>query len=241
MNLTSLVVHGLLVALTSAGAVTRATAGPTPAAGCAELPRPSMRIRLVIEPGVPSGIQEELEVAVATVWRAEGITISWLPEAPAGQTDPATALWLRITPHSIGDLRTRHEPTLGLVRFVGQAARADVLVSYGAVREWVRRERDRRFRVLFPGMTRLESLEFGGFHQLARRALGYAAAHEIGHFVLGSKTHDATGLMRRDLVPRTVAATEHRDLRLSDTSRLALADRLVQAAACPTSSAHNPQ
>lgn len=204
-------------------------------ANCAELPRPTMRIRLVLEAGVPADLRAEIETRVTEVWRGEGLTLSWLPQAPVGQADPATNLWLRITLAPIGDLRTQDEPTLGVVRFLGRVPRPDVLVSYGAVREWVRRERDRRFRVVFPGMSRQDSLEFGGFEVLARHALAYAAAHEVGHFVLGTKSHDPNGLMRRDLVARTVAEPEHPDLRLSQASRQVLAGRLMLAASCPTS------
>ncbi len=191
-----------------------------------------MRIRLVVEPGVPDDVRPDVEASVATVWRNEGLAIAWLPDTPAGHGDRTTDFWLRIVARPLGRIGQQHTPALGVVRFVGDIPRQDVVVSYGAVREWVRHERDRRFRVLFGGMTRLESLEFGGFDLLARRALGLAAAHEVGHFVLASKTHDTSGLMRRDLVPRTVESSEHRDLHLSDASRRLLAARLARAALC---------
>lgn len=199
---------------------------------CAALPRPEMRIRLVVEPAVPPNVRSEVEAAVTAVWRGEGLRLTWLPEAVAGQAGPMTNVWLRVVARPLDDVRARTAHPLGVVRFVGDIPRQDVVVSYGAVRDWARRERDRRFLVVFPGMTRLASLEFGGFEWLARRALGLAAAHEIGHYVLASKTHDASGLMRRDLEPRTVAAVEHRDHHLSVTSRHRLAGRLASAAAC---------
>jgi hypothetical protein len=62
--------------------------------------------------------------------------------------------------------------------------------------------------------------------------VAYAAAHEVGHFVLGMKSHDGAGLMRRDLVARVVASVEDRDLILSDNSRRRLQQRLAQGAAC---------
>lgn len=210
------------------------------AMACAVLPRPEMRIRLVVEPEVPADVRPEVEAAVTAVWRGEGLTLTWLPEAPIGRADPTTNVWLRVVARQLDDLRARKAHPLGVVRFVGDIPRQDVVVSYGAVREWARRERDRRFRLLFPGMTRLDSLEFGGFEWLARRALGLAAAHEIGHYVLASKTHDASGLMQRELLPRTVAAVEHRDHHLSVTSRHRLAGRLASAARCPLAPTATP-
>ncbi|MEZ5292757.1 MAG: hypothetical protein R2745_16875 [Vicinamibacterales bacterium] len=212
-----------------------ASPAPTPPAArvCAVLPRPSLRIRLVLEPGVPEELRPVVESTVATVWRSEGLTIAWLPEAPPGHVDRTTAFWLRIVTGPLGDLARQAEPTLGMVRFMGDVPRPDVLVSLAAVREWARRERDRHFRVIFHGMTRLDGLEFAGYDELARRGLGYAAAHEVGHFVLGLKSHDRAGLMRRALAACTVADVEHPDHRLSPESRERLRRRLAQGAACP--------
>lgn len=219
-----------LVAAALAGPATSPAARP---ADCLSLPRPTMRVRLVLEPGVDADLRGLVERTVATVWRGEGIAVEWLPPSPVGQADPTTSMWLRLTLAPIGDLRTQHEPTLGVVRVAGGVPRPDVIVSVGAVREWIRRERDRRFRTQFMGMSRLSSLDFGGFDVLADRAVGYAAAHEVGHFVLASTTHDPRGLMRRDLVARTGARVEHCDLRLSNASRERLRQRLELAAACP--------
>lgn len=236
--------HTLILASVSLATAVSASAasdidGPA-AMACAVLPRPVMRIRLVVEPAVPADVRSEVEAAVTAVWHGEGLTLTWLPEAPAGQAHPTTNVWLRVVARPLDDVRARKAHPLGVVRFVGDIPRQDVVVSYGAVRDWARRERDRRFLVVFPGMTRLASLEFGGFEWLARRALGLAAAHEIGHYVLASKTHDASGLMRRELVPRTVAAVEHRDHHLSFTSRHRLAGRLASAAACQLPPAATP-
>jgi hypothetical protein len=223
----------LLPTLLAAFVASLPAAADAPAADCLSLPRPTMHVRLVLESGVAPDLRGVVERTVATVWRGEGIAVEWLPPSPPGPADPKTSMWLRLTLAPIGDLRTQHEPTLGVVRVAGGAPRPDIVVSVGAVREWIRRERDRRFRTLFMGMSRLSSLDFGGFDVLADRAVGYAAAHEVGHFVLASTTHDPRGLMRRDLVARTVARVEHRDLRLSDASHERLQQRLALAAACP--------
>jgi hypothetical protein len=224
--------HALLPALLAAVLADVPATHDARSAACRSLPRPTMRVRLILEPGVAPNLSDVVERTVATVWRGEGIAVEWLPPHPPGQPDPTTSMWLRMTLAPIGDLRTQHEPTLGVVRVAGGVPRPDVIVSVGAVREWIRRERERRFRTLFMGMSRLWSLEFGGFDELADRAVGYAAAHEVGHFVLASTTHDARGLMRRDLVARTVAQVEHRDLRLSEPSRQRLRQRLALAASC---------
>lgn len=198
---------------------------------CAVLPRPVLRVRIVIEPGLPQDLRAEVEATVSAVWRREGLSLIWLPEAPAGAADPTTNFWLRISSRLLGDPR-QDEPVLGLVRFAGDIPRPEVLVSFEAVREWMRGERARRFRVLFFGMSQLNSLEFGGFDVLARRAVAYVAAHEIGHFVLGTKSHDRSGLMQRDLVARSLTRRESPDFALSAESRRRLTDRLELGVAC---------
>jgi hypothetical protein len=207
-------------------------APPNDAALCAILPRQTLRIRLVIEPDVPQDLRTLIESTVATVWRGEGLSIDWRPPQPADSTDRTTHFWLRVTTRLLGRTRNEREQTLGVVRFFGDLPHHDVLVSWTAAREWSRLERVREHRSTFVGVSRHLSLDFGGYEELARRAVAYAAAHEVGHFVLGLKSHDGAGLMRRDLVARVVASVEDRDLILSDKSRRRLQQRLVQGAAC---------
>jgi hypothetical protein len=211
--------------------------GPGLAAECAVLPRATMHVRLVLEPDVPQDLRAQVESTVATIWRGEGLTIEWLPYTPPGEADPRTSLWLRVTTRWIEAPGYGPDTTLGAVRFLGGVPHHDVLVSWTAVREWARAERDRQFRSIFVGVSRDASLEFGGFEVLARRAAALAAAHEVGHFILASKTHDKSGLMRRGLMPSTVAAVEHPDLSLSVGSRQRLQDRLAQGATCANSPA----
>lgn len=206
-------------------------------AACAVLPRQELRVRIVLDPHIPQDLRAEVESTVAAVWRTEGLSFVWLLAAPAGAADPTTSFWLRITAHPIGDLGVQPEPVLGVVRFAGDVPRPEVLVSYAAVREWMLRERARRFRVLFFGMSRLDTLEFGGFEVLARRAVAHAAAHEVGHYVLGSKAHDRSGLMRRDLLARSLTRRGSPDLALSPESRRRLSRRLEQGAACASAAA----
>lgn len=233
----TLTIAAALFAVAGAGvpetAAPAASAAPGSAAECAVLPRPTMRVRLVLERDVPEDLRPLVEATVTTVWRGEGLTVEWLPYSAAGGTDRNTNLWLRVTAKLLGDSAHRGDPTLGTVRFFGAVPHPDVLVSWTAAQEWARRERGRRYFSTFAG-ARHSSLTFGGFEELSRRAVALAAAHEVGHFVLGLKTHDGSGLMRHDLVPRIVAAVEDRDLILSDKSRRRLRQRLAQGAACPS-------
>lgn len=231
--------HTLVTALTSAAAFVLscvaqpAFAAPAPAAReCAILPRTEMHIRLVLEPGVPDDLRSEIESTVTAVWRGEGLRVRWMPFVPADAEAPRVDLWLRVVDRPLGPRTRAGEPTLGVVRFIGGLPHHDVLVSWPAVVEWIAADRNRRLGGAFTGALRTAHLELGGYDVLARRALAHAAAHEVGHFVLGVRSHDRGGLMRRDLVPRTVIDLDPRDLRLSNGNRRRLSQRLVRAAAC---------
>lgn len=235
MERTRLVVLALSLMLLSSRGAVAAPAAPRPALAeeCDVLPRPTMRVRLVLERGVPDALRDELQTSIAAVWRTEGLLLTWLPAAAAGEGNPTTDIWLRITTRVFGDIARQAEPTLGVVRFIGALPHRDVLVSYTAVREWIRRERDRRYPALFPAsVSRLVGLDWGGFEALAREALGYAAAHEVGHFVLGTRQHDASGLMRRDLAS-AIGTGPPTAFQLADDSRLRLVERVDRAATCP--------
>lgn len=219
--------------LLSAGmAAARGAVAPGLDGLCAVLPRPEMHARLVTEAGVPADLGGEVAAVVQRMWRSEGLVLILAP-ADSGRTALNDGEFrLRLTMRPIAAGAQQPEPALGVVHFTGDLPHPDVTVSFGAVLDWVRRERDRRFRVVFFGTSRQQSLEFGGFDALARRAVAIAAAHEVGHFVLGTKAHDRGGLMRRDLALRAAEGGEPRDLALSALSRARLRDRLQQAATC---------
>lgn len=202
-----------------------------PAAECVALPRPTMRIRLILERDVPTNLRAPLETVIADVWRDEGIQIQWLPGAAAGQGDPSTNIWLRITAKTI-DTRRQPAPTLGHVRFMDGVPHSHVVVSWQAVQDWVRMQRDRMFGNHFVGAPHA-GLRIAGFDAFAVRALGYAAAHEVGHFVLASRGHDRDGLMRPDIGPMVAGDSTPADLRLAPASRETLRSRLLRGAECP--------
>lgn len=203
--------------------------GPAPV--CAALPQPTMRMRLILEADIPDRLRATLETVIAEVWRDEGIAIHWLPAAAPGYGDPLTNIWLRITSKTL-DRRPTPLPTLGYVRFMNGVPHPHVLVSWQAVQDWVRAQRDRAFGAQFRGASHA-GLGTAGFDEFAVRALGYAAAHEVGHVVLASRTHDRDGLMRPDIVSMVVGTNASLDVRLSPSSRAALRSRLLLGAECP--------
>ena len=203
-------------------------------ADCAILPRPSMHIRLTLELGVPEDLRGQIESTVASVWRNEGITVEWLPYAEPGEVLD-TDVWMRVRSGPLSDLQSRAKPTLGVVRFIDGLPERRVVLSWGAAREWAFRERDRRVGNLFFGTARLTKLELGSYEESARRVLSFAAAHELGHFVLGALWHDRRGLMRPGILSNTLAVIDTPDLRLSPAARRRLQERLALGASCASS------
>ncbi len=183
--------------------------------------------RLVILPGVPLELRADLEATVTSVWRNEGLTLEWLPASSPRTPD----FWLRLLPRPIANV-DKDDLALGSVPFVGAVPQPHLVVSYAAVITWMRRERNRRMPGVFFGMEQLDTLAVGGYDVIARRTLAYTAAHEIGHYVLATKTHDRDGLMRRAVSLDAIADPEHSGIALSARSRQRLEARMAEGEAC---------
>jgi hypothetical protein len=75
------------------------------------------------------------------------------------------------------------------------------------------------------------------------RAMGRALAHELGHFLLDTKLHTSTGLMRANFSAAEFFMPETRQFRLSDIQRLQAAARVDQVplvASSTTSGSSSP-
>lgn len=197
---------------------------------CAVLPRGGLRIGLAIEPDVPQDLRAGVVAIVTDVWRREGLAIEWELSGGSHPVERSTYLGLRLTTRHLGHPASG-EPALGVVRFIGDLPVPDVLVSWTAVLEWARRERLLERRWPLNAVSRDPAFDFGHIG-LARRAAAYAAAHEVGHFVLGMKGHDRAGLMQSRLLPKVLATADDLGPPLSAASRRRLRDRQVRGAAC---------
>jgi hypothetical protein len=156
---------------------------------CHVLPRTEMVVRLTVNSPLITDQGAAIRQVVSEIWAGEGILIRWV----ANSVKPT---WAGLDAWIVAGHQSVHasKPTaLGAVQFGADGLPGRLLrLSVDAVETWVMTwgaaqhgvEHARHFRrTLAP-------------EALLSRALGFAAAHELGHFMLASKSHASAGLMQ---------------------------------------------
>ena len=143
---------------------------------------PPMLVSVTADAGVSTSLVERLLDEAALIWRAAGISIVWQ------RTGGPAQLHLTIG-HARGSGGDEASVPLGWIRFDDDhAPQPEVYLSYVNASTLL----DQSGPVV-GSRARMPRAEV---ETLLGRAMGRALAHEIGHYLLASKAHTATGLMR---------------------------------------------
>jgi hypothetical protein len=219
----------LAVAWSSAhasGAPAASFSDATRAADCQILPRAAMRVRLTLDSDHLVDAAPAIREITTTAWAREGLDLRWTDDAPgAVLTWEEVDLWVLIRPEAAS---RRNPRAMGAVLFAGDAPHPLIRVSTDAVIAWVRRDTAALFRT---AARTADLLALGTARDLVVQATGYTVAHEIGHYVLASRTHAREGLMAA-VYERPRALATAAALSLDARSRGRLAERLARGAAC---------
>ena len=156
---------------------------------CGDAPRPPVRLHLVDRAGLSRDAREELMRETVAPWRVAGASVKWaaaMPVRPAALGEPKD-LYVFIEADAAATIDERHLPMASIL-FLGGQPTTHITVHAGHVA--------RRLAAL-----RLDDVRLADRPRLLRnrilgRVLGRAVAHELGHFLFGSREHTATGLMR---------------------------------------------
>jgi len=153
--------------------------------GATDLPSnlPPLRIVVVTTPAMNRSFADDTLTEAARIWRAAGLTIEWrsgVAPAPGEESSDVT-----VTFDDGPTPSTNGNATLGWIAFSGpDAPIPDIHLSRGNAAELMTRT----------ASTRDAPIVWQEF--LLSRALGRALAHELGHYLLRSRAHEPTGLMR---------------------------------------------
>jgi len=208
-------------ALSAAGAN---SAGPVPAAVCQVLPRTQMRLRLSMVDEGDRLNAGAISQHASQIWQAEGLSIEWLPpNAPPSWKN--LDAWVQIRRGPVAGA----ESAFGAVRFQGEVPSKLIQVSIANTAKRVVSNLSARLR-LPPGA--FFSLEVGDSRQVLERALGYAVAHELGHYLLATKEHSGAGLMRQSFDPAADLAPRSTNATLDPDNRDRLRQRIDMASQC---------
>ena len=148
--------------------------------------RSPLRVRLTIATGEWRSAEPVIRRLVEETWQPAGLAIDWVDD-PEARWD-AIDFWIAVV----------HTPTtgdevevLGFVRFDCDRPRRMARVSIDAALMWARRYQARRLKKTLGDLRGLAD-----FPDLIHHVLGYTAAHEMGHFVLATKSHASSGVMK---------------------------------------------
>jgi hypothetical protein len=145
------------------------------------------------------------------IWRPAGITFTWHRRASTEALD-ASRLHVTIDHQRLSP--TDEHTTLGWIMFTGGEAEPSIHVSIAGAED------------LLLGANSFDNTVTVRHDMLIDRALGRALSHELGHYLLGSKTHTPRGLMRASWPPRQVFGEERRGFELSAEQRSVAAQRV---------------
>jgi hypothetical protein len=156
---------------------------------CGDVPRPPVRLHLVDRAGLSIDTRDALMRETLAPWRAVGAVVAWgaaNPLRPAGLGEPKDLyVFVEADAEETSDgqpmpmasiLFTNGQPTTHITAHAGHVARRLAMLRLS----------DRRL-VDHPGIVR---------DRILGRVLGRAIAHEVGHFLRGSREHTGAGLMR---------------------------------------------
>ena len=184
------------------------------------------RVHVALNVAVPTSIPSRIAVhaveETAAIWGRYGVDVSLQPPLSGGAI-PSDAIVLDVV---VGDQRTgSSKAPLGAIRFSPDGTPGGTItVFYDDVV---------RFSTHLGAVDSPEpSWPSGRIAQVTARVLGRVLAHEIGHFLLRSPLHAASGLMRpvQPAPDPCMGATTHFLLSKAEVARL---DRLLGLTAEP--------
>lgn len=176
----------------------------------------TLRARLTISSGVAEHAGPIVRRAIEDAWRPEGLTFQWVTEG-GDDTWRGVDVWIA----AVHGMKSSEEAAvMGIAQFEGDVPLRLIRVSIDAVVGWIRQH-----QMAAPGAQAPPPRDTVDGDLLVAQTLGYAAAHEVGHFVLASRTHASSGLMQA--VQRAPAMLNRPSTwRLDAVSRVRLQQRL---------------
>ena len=225
--LTFIVSAGLLAAA-PIDADTRADRGESSTAPNASSARtlPPIGVSVLVAPQIPSATVSRLLAETAEIWRPNGVTFDWLFPSPAGAygetPDPgryrASTLTVTIG-NERGSARRISELPLGWIRFDG-ASEPEPLIHLSYANASALLEESTGIVGNLHGMPQLER------EMYMSRVMGRALAHELGHYLLASKSHTVRGLMQTSRSASELFGRDRVHFELDSSQRRAALSRL---------------
>jgi hypothetical protein len=143
----------------------------------------ALTVNVSVAPEVSATLVSRVLAETDDIWRSSGLTFAW-QRAPR---EAAAATLHVVIGHDVRPARNGGL-AIGWIVFEDSKPEQEIYLSYSNARQLM---------VESPGVVGVvDRMPIMEREMLLARALGRALAHEIGHYVLASKAHTLTGLMR---------------------------------------------
>jgi len=198
---------------------------------------PPITIGISVPGSIPATLIPRILAETDAVWRGAGLTFVWRRKDEAAvrpiDAGPCLMATLRVTVGGRGsDAQQRRGNTmaLGWIVFDDGSPEPEIYLSYDNSVAYLEGAR---------GIVGLvDRMPIAERETLLGRAMGRALAHEIGHYLLASKTHTARGLMQATHTASEFFGFERSAFLVDAAQRQVVADRLLHEAPMAM---HNPQ
>ena len=179
-------------------------------------PSPPLRVDVTVQgASAPPALVRAAIAEAADIWAAYGVDIR-MSDANEGVHDRAVSLAVTLAPVN----RRKETGALGSIVFSGDAPEPVIKLYPEAASALIAAVAFNRRESTWPAAPT---------DQVLARVLGRALAHEVGHYLLRSKSHSTAGLMRADQIGSDLMAPGHRGLALSVDEVLRLRSNLPAA------------
>jgi hypothetical protein len=175
--------------------------------------RPSIRLQVISTVPLPEQVLETAIGEAAAIWAPYGVTVSATRQLvrPQDSRDEWITLIIRdVSRHEPGHADRHGRRQLAGLAFAGGVPGTLMTASWSVARDMA----------ASTGVPRA-----AGGDTLAARLLGRALAHEVGHYLLGTRDHAPRGLMRPTFTVRDVLGSDWSSMLLEPAQAARLFDR----------------
>jgi hypothetical protein len=144
---------------------------------------------------LPSRILTSMKNEADKVWSSLDVRLAWVDSSDAARAAHAPGLTVNLEERAYPASALHHEFVLAALTQPEDAC------GWGSAHVWVR-QIERHAALVSRGDHAFNSLPPALADIFLARALGRALAHEIGHYLLGTREHTLRGLMRAQFTPQ---------------------------------------
>ena len=191
---------------------------------------PPVTLTAQASPTIPPKVVQAALDEAAAVWRQFGVTIVGriardVESSGVGISAERESLPVGPTVHVLFDdgpsTMSNYMGTIGWIAFDAMdTPLAEIHLSYANALELM---------CSAYGVTQVNQMPIVQWRTFVSRALGRALAHEVGHYVLGSKAHTPRGLMKARQKAYDLFGPHRMVFDLSPADRAAVVSRLIEA------------